>query len=104
MRILPPIRRLLASHAPSRTCPEEVMLAAYADGQLFGAEKRRVQNHLSRCEQCRDTVGIVLRAARAEPRPAPGDALAAASIIGERARSGTRWAVPLAGMAALALV
>lgn len=35
-------------------CDEyEILISAYADGELDGSEKTRVQNHISQCESCR---------------------------------------------------
>lgn len=46
-------------------CPDEHGLAAYADQQLIGAERERVESHLSKCDSCLQQVAFLIRHAQA---------------------------------------
>lgn len=45
-------------------CPDEHELAAYADQQLIGAERERVESHLSKCDSCLQQVAFLVRHAQ----------------------------------------
>jgi len=45
-------------------CPDEHDLAAYADQQLIGAERERVESHLAKCNSCLQQVGFLIRHAQ----------------------------------------
>lgn len=86
------------------SCPSELSLSIYADGELASAEQRALETHLIRCEACRGRVlalreesallgealqGRTPRAARLPARRAParglalgaGPAIAAAALV-----------------------
>jgi anti-sigma factor RsiW len=52
-RIFPRIHRF--------NCPDEHQLTAYVDQQLIGAERERVESHLSRCDSCLEQVGFLVK-------------------------------------------
>jgi hypothetical protein len=95
--------RLLMDIAPAHVCPDEMKLAAYADGKMLGKQKQQFQRHLAGCERCRDTLGLLLRAQRTAPPPVPGDMIAAALQTGQIA--GRRpWMLALGGAGTIAIL
>jgi len=61
-------------------CPDESQIAAYADRQLTGHAKDKVEAHLADCDFCLNQVGFLIRIANA---PAP-DSVPAALILRAR--------------------
>ena len=47
------------------SCPEESQIAAYADHQLAGPAKDKLEAHLADCDFCLDQVGFLIRSANA---------------------------------------
>ena len=45
-------------------CPDEHELSAYAEQQLIGAERERVESHLSKCDSCLQQVAFLIRHAQ----------------------------------------
>ena len=56
-------------------CPNEGMLAAYADNGLGDAARERLQTHLAVCEHCRALVASVVKLRRVTELPAVPSAL-----------------------------
>ena len=52
-------------------CPDEHQLAAYADQQLIGAERERVESHLAACDTCLQQVGFLIRQVQASAAEVP---------------------------------
>jgi hypothetical protein len=66
-------------------CPHDSQIAAYADHQLAGPAKDRVEAHLADCDFCRDQVGYLIRSANASlPEPPPDSLLQRAKKLGEQ--------------------
>jgi len=49
-------------------CPDESELGVYADGQIVGGEKSRVEAHIADCDFCLDQIAFLVRQKRAEIR------------------------------------
>lgn len=49
-------------------CPSDEDLAAFAEGNVFAEERRRIEGHLARCSTCREIVTFVLQTL-GEPAP-----------------------------------
>ena len=65
-------------------CPHDSQIAAYADHQLAGPAKDRVEAHLADCDFCRGQVGYLIRSANASlPEPPPDSLLQRAKKLGE---------------------
>ncbi len=56
-------------------CPRDAQIAAYADRQLAGRAKERVEAHLADCDFCRDQVGYLIRSANSPTPESPPDSL-----------------------------
>ena len=71
---------------PSTTgCVDTVLLAAYIDQRLTGRERERVEDHLSRCQDCRDEVQAAeqrLTTVAAVSHPVPAGLLDKAAALG----------------------
>ncbi len=69
-------------------CLGETQIAAYADRQLAGQAKERVETHLADCDFCLDQVAFLIRTQRAEsPEPVPDWLLLRArKLTGEKTR------------------
>ncbi len=80
---------LMPPHTPIES------LAAFIDGQLTGAERRRVEAHLASCAECRSDVNLVAEAQEAGVVERPGSNVVQGSF-------GTRSA--LAALAAAVLI
>jgi anti-sigma factor RsiW len=50
-------------------CPDENLLAAYADHCLTPEEQRQVERHLSECRACRQVIALVVKSKGAVPDP-----------------------------------
>ncbi len=55
----------------SSACPDDLDLAAYTEGRLSGAERIRVEAHVSRCRDCLAILSSTVRAAAAEDATKP---------------------------------
>jgi hypothetical protein len=107
------LERLLSSKPGPRghrawVCPDEVTLAAFADGRLPERARSRVQSHLADCETCLQNVAAALRALETPPPEVPARLLARARELAEpRARgplvSAWRWGT-ISAAAGLVLV
>jgi Putative zinc-finger len=62
--LAPAIRRTLEASRPD--CPDAETIAAYAERELASAERRGVEQHLSNCSRCRETLLLMSRAAQAD--------------------------------------
>jgi len=90
-------------------CPEEIAIAAYADGRLAGKEKLKIERHLADCDFCLEQVAFLARVRYSDvPAAVPAPLLARA-----REMAGTKtgfallpaWTkVAAAAVACLALV
>lgn len=91
-------------------CPDEVQLAAYADGHLDAEAKVRIENHIADCAFCLGQVAALVRAKEEEsPVEVPAALLARAQeLVGGRpARAFSPawgWASVAAAAACLVLV
>ncbi len=91
-------------------CPRDAQIAAYADCQLAGGAKERVEAHLADCDFCRDQVGYLIRSANSPiPEPPPDSLLDRARKLGEEMpRAGGiafwQWGKIAAATACLVLV
>jgi anti-sigma factor RsiW len=70
-------------------CPDEVTLAAFADGTLPESARSRVQGHLADCETCLQHVAAVLRTRETPPPEVPARLLARARELAESSARGT---------------
>lgn len=93
-----------AMGASADPCPDAELLALFADQQLARAELATVSAHLPGCERCQAIVAAYVRASA--DAPAEVSVLAGGHAPGLVARwlSGWRWVVPMASVAAVALV
>jgi len=84
-------------------CPDDAVLAAYADTFLDETGRQRVENHLAECDFCLEQVAFLARAQGTEtPTDVPRALLARAQELGG-SRHGTQWAlVPRWGLVATA--
>lgn len=55
----------------NRQCPSELKLAAYADRQLIGADRHRIESHLSDCNICAQQVAFLVRSDIAADQEVP---------------------------------
>ena len=58
----------LRPSAKSSTCPDAESLAAYADGNLRGAQRQAVERHLAECDNCFETLSGAIGLERARLR------------------------------------
>ena len=70
------------------SCPDESQIAAYADHQLAGPAKERMEAHLADCDFCLDQVAYLIRMQNAElPEAVPNALLLRAiKLAGEKTR------------------
>jgi len=101
--------RLQFAELTERTpfCPEDQEIAEYFEGDLAGAERMKLENHLSDCRFCRARIGILerLEEVRTNTR-VPGAVLATAKQLGHRVpvrwpRMAPAWATAAAVMITL---
>ena len=94
------------------THPDPEQLSAYVDGELTGADRDDLEQHLTGCSQCSATLRALratLADMRALPSPAPSEqeswALRAAITKARRkpAERYRRWVVAASGVAAVAI-
>lgn len=91
---------LRAGHAPAGPHPDAEVLGLYAERALEGDERRGVETHVAACLRCQ---AIVAEMAVTAPEHAPSAGTAgAAGVLGWF--SGWRWVVPVASLAAVAIV
>jgi len=81
-------------------CPNEHDLAAYADQQLIGAERERVESHLAKCDSCLQQVGFLIKNADGVATPVPARFLAGGKQLDTAAPRGSPIAWQWAGVAA----
>lgn len=86
-------------------CPDEHLLAAYADGTLDPADRVALEAHLSGCERCVDVIGVLggLRD-DSKPEPVPDLLVAKARRFARTRRPTWRRMAPQWAAAALALL
>jgi hypothetical protein len=94
--------------SPTWRCPDEMRLAAYADGGLELADRARLEQHLSACEYCLGQVSALVRLREATLPEADSDLLRRArGIVQAKPRSqwlqAWRWAAAFAATAGLAI-
>lgn len=87
----------------SPDCPDEHVVAAYADGTLSEALARPFEHHLADCGHCLGLVALLSSAREAEAGAAPGGALASSPARATTARR-QRWRTIQKWAAAAALV
>ena len=85
------------THAQSRFCPDPQTLAAFADGQLTGADLVAVVEHLDTCDACTGDVALAIREAGAGEDRAPH--APPAPVVRPR-----RWTTPWLAAAAAAVL
>jgi hypothetical protein len=67
------LRSLLGGRPPASDCPEEGLLAAWAEDRLEDERRDRVESHLALCDDCRAVALAQREAAQASPAlPAAG--------------------------------
>lgn len=95
----------------TRRCLSEAELAAYAENQLEGRAKARVEEHVADCRFCLEQIGFLLWLREGEaPEAVPPGLEARARVLGGRKpslRPAYRWgamAAATAGVAALVLL
>jgi anti-sigma factor RsiW len=89
-----------------RKCPDEHLLAAYADQQLVGDERHEVEKHLVACDTCLHELGSLVRSQDTRTDRTPDDLLRLARGFAKPSTSGTsvwRW-LPVPLLALLALI
>ena len=88
------IKRLVRA----KRCPNEQQLAAYAEQQLVGVERSKVEQHFSSCDACLRHVAYLIRGESIPARHAPPDLGQAAIKIGTRKTpkilSSWQWLAP----------
>ena len=76
-------------------CPDDSVIAAFADGQVESQERSKLEAHLDKCDYCRGQVAFLLRANEAEvPASVPAAWLARVQKLvgsGQPVSSGWRW-------------
>src|SRR5215471_4596320 len=104
------LRSAVRNHGtlPARkwSCPEDHMVAAYADGTIDGLGKKWVEFHLSGCLRCRLVVADAVKAQRETDLPSPPAELkwkATGFAASETAQKPWVW-VPAGTLAAIALL
>jgi hypothetical protein len=96
-------------------CPDEMRLAAYADGRLAASDRERLSKHLAGCEYCLGQVATLAKLAEMPPVEVSADLMARAAKLVPRAKlvpdsapagrsQQWRWAVAATATAALVLV
>jgi len=95
--------------ARSWRCPDEITIAAFAEGRLGDTERERVEAHLAGCDACLDLVAFLARRA-AESAPEVPERLVERAQALVPARPpwlvgwGWRWAAATAAIAGVVLV
>jgi hypothetical protein len=85
------------------SCPTALQIAAYADCQLIGPERHRVERHIADCDTCGEMIAFLVKS---EPRPIgalPESLLREANAFGHPARNRLlpNWKIASAGAFAL---
>jgi hypothetical protein len=75
-----------AGREPGADCPDEAVLAAYAESALGIEEREALEDHVADCSHCLGQVGFLVREAEAELPAVPTDLLDAA-----RRRRRSHW-------------
>lgn len=88
------------------SCPDEALLAAYADATLVEAERASLEHHLADCDACLALVALLVRESDTrDPTPVPPDLVARAVSSAIPATPSRRWSpVPAWAAAATVLV
>jgi hypothetical protein len=83
----------MAKWFSSRRCLSEQDLAAYADQQLIGTERVRVERHITTCDACLAQVAFLVRSATTDPNETPSFLFTKAAALGKvkSQSSGFRW-------------
>lgn len=88
-------------------CPDEHQLAAYAEQQLIGVERERVESHLAKCDSCLQQVAFLVKKAYVPKESAPLPLLHLAKILrtsaAENAHFGWKWVSVAAACAVMAI-
>jgi hypothetical protein len=87
-------------------CPDEIQIAAFADGNLSADEREKLSKHIADCEYCLGQVAALAKLAEAAPVDVSGDLIARAVKLVPRGtpagRShGWRWAAAATAAAGL---
>src|SRR5258706_8169823 len=91
--------------SPTRSCPDEIRLAAFVDGGLEPRDRAQVERHLTGCAHCMGQVSALARLQDADlPEVDPKLVRRARAIPPARARSAWRWAAACAATASLAII
>jgi hypothetical protein len=90
-------------------CPDEIRLAAYADGNLPADDQEKLSKHLADCEYCLGQVAALVKLADMAPGAVSEDLVArAVNVVPRGAPAGKsqvwRWAAAATATAALVLV
>ena len=72
-----------AGREPGADCPDEGVLAVYAESALEEEERNALEGHLADCSHCLGQVGFLVRAAEAELPAVPTDLLDATRHRGD---------------------
>lgn len=98
------LRRNLAQRSAELPCPEAEILAAYMDRTLAAEETSRYELHFSKCTQCREQLGAMVRMGEAESAGGAHGS-APAKVAPFRAWAlGWHWLAPAAVLLSFALV
>lgn len=94
------IRRVLGRDAGNAKgeCPDPAALAAYYEKSLSAAEAAQLERHFAICDRCQAQLAVLARIDGASAEPKRKD-----TLVVQR-RWDWRWAGPVAGLAAAALI
>ena len=88
-------------------CPDEALLAAYADGLLKESERGKAEEHFADCDACLEQIGFLVQLSRQsrDLRPVADELVAKAQSLAARParRWPVRYLVPAAAAALLLL-
>jgi hypothetical protein len=93
-----------AGREPAVNCPDEAVLAAYADAALDAVEREALEDHLADCSYCLGQVGFLVRETDGELPAVPTDLLDAAHGRRRRRRFGWPTARAWSTLAAAAVL
>jgi anti-sigma factor RsiW len=94
---------------PAGRCPEESILAAYADGLLPEPDRAELESHLADCESCQGQIAFLASLPESPAATVPADAVARARALVPDPPAGwrplvLRWAPAAACLACIAIV
>jgi hypothetical protein len=87
-------------------CPDEHQLSAYVDQQLIGAERERVESHLTKCDSCLQQVGFLVKQSLVSVGDAPSLLVRQAKKLETAAHElpfGWKWVSVAAALAVIAI-